>query len=107
MSEGNKMNIPLSSNNLSQDKSREKNSPTAKDLCDSVFAQQLGVQGKFEEALEIFVKATELDPQYARAWLNRGWALIKLDENGEENKEAFGCFSRALEVDRKFAEEWL
>ena len=33
-------------------------------------------QGKFDDAIQAYDKAIELDPQYADAWYNRGVGLI-------------------------------
>lgn len=95
-----------SQENMSKlDKQRKEVSLVAKELCDSAFEKGGPVDnGKFEDALKIFVEATEEDPKYARAWLNRGWALIKL---GRDDGEATEYFLKALEIDREFARQWL
>ena len=43
----------------------------------------LGLLGRYEEALESFDKAIELDPNNALAWLNRGRALYALGRHQE------------------------
>lgn len=55
----------------------------------------------YEKALECFEKALKIDPEYARAWRNKGWALGKY----EKNQEAIECYIKALEIDEKDRKE--
>ena len=52
-------------------------------------------QGEFDEAIEEFTEAIELDPEYAIAYYNRGWAY---DEKGEYD-EAIADYNKAIELD--------
>jgi len=46
---------------------------------------------KFKEALEYFDKAININPSFARAWHQKGMALLKLGKNAEAKK----CFGKA------------
>jgi tetratricopeptide (TPR) repeat protein len=59
---------------------------TASDWFDKGLA--LSSQGKYDEAIQAFDKAIELDPQYANAWYNKAFALTRLGLTAE-SKEAF------------------
>lgn len=48
-------------------------------------------QTKYEEAIQAYNSAIELDPQEPKAWRNKGHALNKLGKNSEANE----CFWRA------------
>ena len=51
--------------------------------------------GKFEEAIRYLDEAIELDPNYAIAWNNRGYAL----DNLGKFEEGIYCYDKALELD--------
>jgi putative nucleotidyltransferase with HDIG domain len=58
--------------------------------------------GKEEEALEVFVKAIELDPRNAASWRSKGVALGRLGRD----EEALKAFVKAVELDPANAEAW-
>ena len=58
---------------------------------------------KYEEALECFERAIEIDQKYAYAWINKGVSFYQLGKyNG-----ALECFERAIEIDQKYAYAWI
>ena len=65
-------------------------------------AEILGKSGKYQEAIEHFDKAIELDPNYVDAWYNKG---VVLDNLGE-HEEAIECYDKALELDPNNADAW-
>ncbi len=58
--------------------------------------------GKYEEAIECFDKAIELNPNFAPAWNNKGVALAKLGKY----EEAIKCYDKALEIDPNYYYAW-
>lgn len=61
--------------------------------------------GRYDEAVECFDKALEIDPSLAYVWMNRGNAL---DDWGE-HKEAIKSYRNALEIETdpySIAEIW-
>ena len=54
----------------------------------------LYMQGNYDEALQVFDKAIEINPQDAVAWNCRGLTLIKLGRTVEANE----AFIRAKEL---------
>lgn len=65
-------------------------------------ANELVYAGKPDKALELFNKATELDPTYATTWLNKGNCL---DELGMQ-RDAIECYDKAIAIDPYHAETW-
>jgi len=63
----------------------------------------LTLQGKYIEAIKAYDKAIELNPQYAWAWNNKGWALMEQHKN---YNEALKCFDMAIRLDPNLAEPW-
>ena len=59
-------------------------------------------QGRYEEAIECYNKALEIDPDYGDAWNNKG---IVLDDLGRY-EEAIECYNKALEIDPDNAYVW-
>jgi Flp pilus assembly protein TadD len=57
---------------------------------------------KYNEAVECFNKALEIDPKNGMIWTNKGLAVHKL---GKYN-EAVECFNKALEINPKNALAW-
>ena len=55
--------------------------------------------GKYEQAIEYYDNALEIDPKYALALSNKGATLDKLGKY----KEAIECYDKALEIDPKYA----
>ena len=58
--------------------------------------------GRYEEALEAFMKVIELDPKNVIAWRKKGAALGKLGRH----EEALEAFVRAIELDQKDVTSW-
>lgn len=58
--------------------------------------------GKYEDALECFDKALELNSRISLAWLNKGGSLYRLGRHDE----AIECCNRALNVDPELAGAW-
>ena len=62
----------------------------------------LGYLGKYDEAIQAYDKAIEIDPQHAAAWNNKG---IVLYDQGKYN-EALQAYNKSLEIDPKNALVW-
>ncbi len=63
----------------------------------------LGNSERYEEAIECFDTAIEIDPRYADAWYSKGVVLANL----ERYEEAIKCFDKAIEIDpTKNASAW-
>jgi tetratricopeptide (TPR) repeat protein len=60
-------------------------------------------EGKYDEALECFGKALELDPKCAAAWDGKGRAL----NYQQRYNEAMWCFDKALECDPDMDDVWV
>jgi Flp pilus assembly protein TadD len=58
--------------------------------------------GKYDEAIQAFDKALELDPQNAEAWSEKGYALGELGKYDE----AIQALDKAIELDPQNAEAW-
>jgi len=54
--------------------------------------------GKYEEAIECYEKALEIDPKFVKAWNNKGLALNGLGKY----EEAIECYEKALEIDPEY-----
>ncbi|MBM4432468.1 MAG: tetratricopeptide repeat protein [Chloroflexi bacterium] len=52
-------------------------------------------EGEYDEAIDEFTKAIELDPAYADAYSNRGWAYAIT----EQYDRAIADYNRAIELD--------
>jgi len=55
--------------------------------------------GRYEEALGLYDKAIEINPQYAQAWYNKGVALDRLGKY----EEALDAFDRAIKMNPRYA----
>ena len=73
---------------------------TAKDWFDKGIALQ--EQGKYDEAVQAYNKAIEIDPQHASAWTNKGVALA----DQSEYDEAIQAYNKAIEIDPQHASAW-
>ena len=60
-------------------------------------------ENKFNESIEAFDEAIELNPQYNVAWNNKGIALYK---RGEYNL-AIKAYDRAIQIDPRYVEAWI
>jgi len=58
--------------------------------------------GKYNEALQYFNKALELDPNYVKALAGKGYTLDRL----KEYDEALKCYDKALKIEPQNAELW-
>ena len=58
--------------------------------------------GKYEEAIQAYDKAIEIDPRYADAWNNKGAVL----ENMGKYDEAIQACDKAIEINPQFADAW-
>ena len=62
----------------------------------------LGNQGNYDEAIEAFDKAIELDPKWAMPWRDKGNALRKLGKPDE----AIQALDKAIELNPEWATPW-
>lgn len=62
----------------------------------------LANQGKYEDAIRAYDKATELDPHLVDAWNNKGLALSYLDKY----VEAIEAYDKAIRCNRNFVTPW-
>ena len=58
--------------------------------------------GRYDEVIEIYDEAININPGYAYAWNGKGLAL----DNQGEHEEALRAFDRAIELDPNFAMAW-
>ena len=59
-------------------------------------------QGKYDEAIQAYNKALEINPQFADAWSSKGNALNSLSKYDE----AIQACDKAIEINPQFAEAW-
>jgi tetratricopeptide (TPR) repeat protein len=59
-------------------------------------------QGKYDEAIQAFDEAIEINPQNANAWSTKGAALCQQDKNDE----AIQAFDEAIEINPQNADTW-
>jgi len=62
----------------------------------------LSEAGKYQEALECFEKAIEINPKEEIAWYNKGVALTNLGKH----QEALECFEKAIEINPNYEKAW-
>ncbi|MDQ3848049.1 MAG: tetratricopeptide repeat protein, partial [Thermoproteota archaeon] len=64
---------------------------------------------EYQDAIELYDMALEVNPRYVKAWYNKGLALSKLGQD-EESIECFNqaieCFNQAIELDPKYGDAW-
>ncbi|NLA38882.1 MAG: tetratricopeptide repeat protein, partial [Methanomicrobiales archaeon] len=58
--------------------------------------------GRYDEAIQCYDRALEIDPKNAKAWSSKSYALWNLGRNAE----AIQCSDRALEIDPKNVDAW-
>jgi tetratricopeptide (TPR) repeat protein len=56
--------------------------------------------GKYEQAIECYDKALEIEPNYILAWYNKGNALGNLGKP----EEAIECYDKALQIEPDYAD---
>lgn len=66
------------------------------------YGNNKSVQGKYEEAIDFYNKATDADPKFVRAWNNKGNALSIL----KRYTEALECFDKVLEMNPNDSHAW-
>ncbi len=59
-------------------------------------------QGNYEEAIEYYNKALEMEPGYKWAWNNKGLALYNL----KKYEESINCYDGAIKIDPDNVEAW-
>jgi tetratricopeptide (TPR) repeat protein len=68
--------------------------------------EELGAEafsrGDMEYALLYFETAIELDPEYERAWNNKGVVMRQMGEV----MEAFKCYAKAVEINPEYSDAW-
>lgn len=62
----------------------------------------LAQMGDFEEAIECFNKALQINPMDINVWYNKGVALKKT----EHYDKAINCFDKIIEINPKYAKAW-
>lgn len=59
-------------------------------------------RGSYIEALDNFEKALQTDPQSAKAWFGKGWALVMLNKS----EDAKVSFDKAINIDPNLSQPW-
>lgn len=59
-------------------------------------------QGKYDEAIECYDKAIEVDPNSTVVWYNKGLALNSLGKY----EQAIACYDRVIEIDPQDSDAW-
>ena len=59
-------------------------------------------EGKNEDAITSYTKATEVNPAYTSAWNNKGIAMHRL----KRYEEAIICYDKVIEIDPNHANAW-
>jgi len=62
----------------------------------------LGNLGRYDEAIDCYDEALDINPRYADAWNNKGAALGNLGRYDEE----LACYDEVLDVNPRFAGAW-
>jgi tetratricopeptide (TPR) repeat protein len=57
---------------------------------------------KYNEAIQCYDKALEINPRDAKAWNNKGLAYADMNKYNE----AIQCYDKALEINPRDAEAW-
>jgi len=59
-------------------------------------------QGRYNETIQAFDRAIEINPQYADAWSRKGIVLSRLGRYDE----AIQAFNKSLEINPQSAKDW-
>jgi len=59
-------------------------------------------QGKYEEAIELYDKAIDIDSGFSKAWLSKGLAL----QNLGKKEEAIICYNKCIEINPRNSWPW-
>ncbi len=65
-------------------------------------ATELLQQGQYEEAIEMYDKTLQANPDFYEAWLGRGIAFARL----QQYETAIGCYNKALQLNSDQPEPW-
>lgn len=63
----------------------------------------------YDKALELFNKLLELNPNYDKAYLNKGWSVVILGvllNRLSQFEEAILCFDKAIAINSKYDEAY-
>jgi tetratricopeptide (TPR) repeat protein len=65
-------------------------------------ATQLLQEGQYEDAIEMYDKSLQTNPDFYDAWLGRGIAFTRL----QQYETAIGCYNKALQLNSDHPEPW-
>ena len=60
-------------------------------------------QGKYNEAIQAYDKAIQLNPIYAESWSNKGFALV----NQGKYSDAIRAFDKAIQLNPQDTDAWV
>ncbi len=72
--------------------------------------QELQINGSYEEAIQAYDKAIQIDPENAHAWVSRGHISSFMDKTDDARKEyeiALGILNQTLEENPQDANAWI
>lgn len=80
--------------------------PTPTSLTQAVEFHKIGftayIDGNYEKALEYFNKSLDVDPKFARAWMDKGNVLTRMNRSAE----AIAAYDAALALDTNIPQVW-
>jgi tetratricopeptide (TPR) repeat protein len=88
--------------NICQKDRSLKNNPLLRTLLWNNKGVALTQQDKYDEAVQAYDRAVEINPQYADAWNNKGIALLLQGKYDE----AVQAYDNAIEINPQFAQAW-
>ena len=65
-------------------------------------ATELLQEGNYQDAIEMYDKTLQTNPDFYEAWLGRGIAFTRL----QQYETAIGCYNKALQLNADHAEPW-